>query len=288
MDISNLKVAVLLNTASGSCTEASATEIDAILEETGVHGARTWICSPEQIAGAFTEIAAYRPELFIVLGGDGTIRCAAERSREMRTLLIPLPGGTMNMLPKALYGNRSWQEALKDTLGAPRVREISGGAANGVQFFIAAIVGGPTLWTHAREALRSGDLPEAIARGMHAFTNMLAKKVRYSFSPTITGEADALVTLCPLVSAALSDTAQGLEAAVIEVEDAIGALSLASSAAFGAWRENEKVSLTATKRVTIEADEDIPIILDGESMELGKTIDIAFVPSAFKVLAPTE
>lgn len=288
MDILNLNVAVLLNTASGSCTEASAAEIDAILEEAGVRGARTWVCGSDQIAGAFAEIAAYKPELFIVLGGDGTIRFAAERSREMRSLLIPLPGGTMNMLPKALYGSRSWQDALRDTLASPRVREISGGAANGVQFFIAAIVGGPTLWTYAREALRTGDVPEAIARGMHAFTNMLAKKVRYTFSPSIKGEADALVALCPLVSTAMSDTAQGLEAAVIEVEDALGALSLASSAAFGAWRESEKVALTATKRVTIEADEDIPIILDGESMELGKTIDIAFVPNAFKVLAPTD
>lgn len=288
MDITNLKVAVLLNTASGSCTEASATEIDAILEEAGVHGARTWICGPDQIAGAFDEIGAYRPELFIVLGGDGTIRFAAEQSRKMRTLLIPLPGGTMNMLPKALYGNRTWQDALRDTLSAPHAREISGGSANGVQFFIAAIVGGPTLWTHAREALRTGDLPEAIARGMHAFTNMLAKKVRYTFSPSIKGEADALVALCPLVSIAMSDTAQGLEAAVIEVEDALGALSLASSATFGAWRENEKVALTATKRVLIEADEDIPIILDGESMELGKVIDIVFVPNAFKVLTPSE
>lgn len=288
MDLTKLKVAVLLNTASGSYTEAAATEIDAILEEAGVHGPRTWICSPEQITGAFTEIAGYKPELFIVLGGDGTIRCAAERSREMRTLLIPLPGGTMNMLPKALYGARSWHDALRDTLAAPRVREISGGAANGVQFFIAAIVGGPTLWTHAREALRTGDLPEAISRGMHAFANMLAKKVRYSFSPSITGEADALVALCPLISTAMSDTAEALEAAVIDVEDALGALSLASSAAFGAWRENEKVALTATKRVTIEADEDVPIILDGESMELGKTVDIAFVPNAFKALAPQE
>lgn len=288
MDLKNLKAAVLLNTASGSCTEAAATEIDAILEEAGVRGARTWICSPEQIAGAFKEIAVYRPELFIVLGGDGTIRCAAERSREIRTLLIPLPGGTMNLLPKAIYGDRSWQEALRDTLAAPMVKEVSGGCANGVQFFIAAIVGGPTLWTHAREALRTGDLPEAIARGMHAFTNMLAKKVTYSFSPTITGEADALVALCPLVSTEMSDSAQGLEAAVIEVEDAIGVLSLATSAAFGAWRENEKVTLTATKHVTISAAEDIPIILDGESMELGNTIDIAFIPNAFKVLAPKE
>ncbi|HWH16442.1 MAG TPA: diacylglycerol kinase family protein [Candidatus Paceibacterota bacterium] len=286
MDLKNLKVAVLLNTASGSCTEAAATEIDAILEEAGVHGARTWICSPEQIAGSFAEIAAYRPELFIVLGGDGTIRCAAERSREMRAVLVPLPGGTMNMLPKAIYGDRSWHDALRDTLAAPQVREISGGCANGVQFFIAAIVGGPTLWTHAREALRTGDLPEAIARGMHAFTNMLAKKVTYSFSPSITGEADALVALCPLISTEMSDTAQGLEAAVIEVEDALGALSLASSAAFGAWRANEKVALTSTKHVTISAAEDIPIILDGESMELGNAIDIAFIPNAFTVLAP--
>ena len=52
-----------------------------------------------------------------------------------RKLIIPLPGGTMNMLPHALYGAHPWARILADTLAAPRVRTVSGGRIGGQTFF---------------------------------------------------------------------------------------------------------------------------------------------------------
>ena len=56
----------------------------------------------------FTEAAGQKLEVLIVLGGDGTIRTAAEACSEEGPYLIPLPGGTMNMLPRALYGEGAY------------------------------------------------------------------------------------------------------------------------------------------------------------------------------------
>src|SRR4029453_4568855 len=73
-----------------------------------------------------------------VLGGDGTIRTAAEICGAERSYLIPLPGGTMNMLAKALYGDLSWEDALDKTLASPSPKALSGGRVADKQFFIAA------------------------------------------------------------------------------------------------------------------------------------------------------
>ena len=51
--------------------------------------------------------------MLVVLGGDVTIRTAAEACTGTNTYLLPLPGGTLNMLPRALYGDTSWQDTLK-------------------------------------------------------------------------------------------------------------------------------------------------------------------------------
>lgn len=284
--LTNAKIGVVLNTASGSYTADAKEKLVAILAKHQIPEPTVWETAPSDIESAFTELVAFDPDVLIVLAGDGTIRFAAESCLDRETLLIPLPGGTMNMLPKALYGDRSWERVLEDTLQAPRVRTISSGQVGEHQFFIAAIVGTPTLWTHAREALREGDVQGVIEHGTHALQNMLASKVRYIFSPENTGEAAALTVLCPLISTEMDDNERSLEAAVIDVESAGDVLALATTAAFGAWRESEKVSVVKTRSVTITADETVPIILDGESMELGNSLEITFVPKAFKALVP--
>jgi diacylglycerol kinase family enzyme len=69
--------------------------------------AKVWCVQGPQMPTALAEAKAFGLHLLIVLGGDGTIRSAAALCAQECPLLIPLPGGTMNMLPKAFYGARS-------------------------------------------------------------------------------------------------------------------------------------------------------------------------------------
>ncbi|MES2931216.1 MAG: diacylglycerol kinase family protein [Patescibacteria group bacterium] len=284
IDFSTARVAAILNTASGSCDTTAEQMVQTLLTEAGVTEPRVWCGDGSYMGIAFKEMKAYDPDVLIVLGGDGTIRAGAEACTSVRPLLVPLPGGTMNMLPKALYGALSWQDALKGVLHNPKVRNVSGGSIKGRQFFIAAIIGAPTLWAKAREALREGDLSGVVEKGMHAFQNMLSLKIRYSFSKAESGETDAVSVICPLISDIMEDTEQSLEAAVIDVENAGGVLELASAAAFGKWRESARVTTVKTRTIKVSADEDIPVILDGETMDLGNELEITFVPIAFKAL----
>ncbi len=286
IDFRKVRVGAILNTASGSCDETSEQKVRDLLQKSGVKEPKIWAGDASTMGRAFSEAKTYDPDVLIVLGGDGTIRKGAESCGSDRPLLIPLPGGTMNMLPKALYGEALWEEALQTTLRFPRVKSVSGGAIQGHQFFVAAIAGAPALWAKVREALRDGDLESVVDEGVHAFQKMLATKIRYSLGENALEEADALAIVCPLISDSMEDTEQSLEATAIDVEDAVGVMGLASNAAFGRWSEDRQVSITKAQTITISADEEIPIILDGESMEFGKELQINFVPKAFSVLVP--
>jgi len=237
---------------------------------------------------AFAEAAAQQLEVLIVLGGDGTIRTAAGACSRRGMYLLPLPGGTMNMLPRALYGDVSWEDALKNALTAPSVKVLSGGRIADKQFFIAVIVGAPALWAEPRESIREGDIVDAIEKGSVAFRNMFETKVQYTISEEIKGEAEAVALICPLISEEMSDSEQALEAAVIDVESAAELIGLATTAAFGKWRDNRNILLTKTKRVGVQSGKDIPATLDGESINLGTSAEIDFVSRALTVIVPAK
>ena len=98
-----------------------------ILKSAGVTHCKTWCGGSDQIERAFAEAATHKPNMLVVLGGDGTIRTAAEACTGTDTYLLPLPGGTLNMLPRALYGEVSWQDALRITLTEPLTKALSAG-----------------------------------------------------------------------------------------------------------------------------------------------------------------
>jgi diacylglycerol kinase family enzyme len=286
--LSELKVGAIINTSSGGGDSESEQKMLSILSRAGIVEPKVWCGEAKEMERFFAELAGQELDIFIVLGGDGTIRTAAEACAEKGPYLIPLPGGTMNMLPRALYGDVSWEDALKNALTAPSAKVLSGGRIADKQFFIAAIVGAPALWAEPRESIREGDIVDAIKKGSVAFRNMLETKVKYLISEEIKGEAEAVALICPLISEEMSDSEQTLEAAIIDVESAAELIGLATTAAFGKWRDNRNILLTKTKRVRVQSSKDIPATLDGENVSLGTTAEIDFVSKALTVIVPAK
>jgi diacylglycerol kinase family enzyme len=286
--LSELKVGVIINTSSGGCDSESEEKMRAKLKGAGVVEPRIWCGGADKMELSFAEAAREKLEVFIVLGGDGTIRTAAQACAGGGRYLIPLPGGTMNMLPQALYGDVSWEDALKNTLVAPSVKVLSGGRVADKQFFVAAVVGAPALWAEARESIRDGNIVDAVEKGSVAFQNMFETKVQYLISDRIKGEAEAITLICPLVSEEMSDSEQALEAAVIDVGSAAEVIGLATAAAFGKWRDNRNIVLTKTQRVGVQSSKNIPATLDGERVNLGSSAEIDFVSKAVNVIVPAK
>ena len=286
--LSELKVGVIINASSGGYDLECEHKMVDILKGAGIVEPKVWCGEAKEMERFFAEAAGQKLEVLIVLGGDGTIRTAAEACAEKGSYLIPLAGGTMNMLPRALYGNVSWEEALKKTLTAPSTKVLSGGRVANKRFFIAAIVGAPALWTQPRESMREGNIADAIKKGSVAFRRMFEAKVQYLISGGAKGEAEGVALICPLISEEMSDSDQALEAAIIDVESAAEVIGLATTAAFGKWRDDRNILLTKTKRVNVQSSKEIPATLDGEKVNLGRSAEIDFVSRALTVLVPAR
>jgi diacylglycerol kinase family enzyme len=237
------------------------------------------------VEAALRAAIAAQPDVLVVLAGDGTAKLAADLCGSDGPLLVPLPGGTMNMLPRALYGAGPWQGALVSALSDGVERHVSGGEIGGHRFYCAAILGAPALWAPAREAARAGKLGLALHRAGLAWRRAFARRLRYTLDDGPATTTLALSLICPLVSSRVrEDTA--LEAASLDIHDAAEALRLGFHGAVGDWRGDPGVDVRPCRRGQVWAHRPIPALFDGELHQLGRTAEIRFIPRAFRALAP--
>ena len=75
---------------------------------------------------------------------------------------------------------------------------------------------------------------------------------------------------------------------VIDVESAAEVIGLATAAAFGKWRDDRNILLTKTKRVGVQSSKNIPVILDGEGVNFGRSAEIDFGSRAVHVIVPAK
>lgn len=276
-------VEVIVNPKSGGVTPNAPAEMQAELERHGV-AARIHNCDEAPFEDILDVVFDAKPDLVIVLAGDGTVRSVAARAKADGPLIAPLPGGTMNMLPKAVYGVTDWKAALEMALnGAPR--DIAGGRVGGEPFYCAAILGAPALWAPAREAMREGRLSIALRRARSALRRAFSGKIRFRLDRGPLKRAEALVLITPLISTALSGN-DGLEAAVMTPAKASEAFRLAATALFSDWRNDPSVETQVIKRAHAWARSRIPAILDGETVRLDTFTEVRFDAVAFRALAP--
>lgn len=279
-------IVAILNTGSGSCDANSQAQAEAAFAAAGLTDVKVVAVDPSGLIAALDSAIA-TAKVLVVLGGDGTIGAAATRCGADGPALIPLPGGTMNMLPKALYGQRSWQDALAATLAAPKLQKVSGGELAKHRFYCAAILGAPSLWADAREAVREGHLVDAAKKAVTAARRSLSDAVKYDFGET-SGSAEAVAIICPLVSDALEGHEPGLEAVALDPSTAADLFGLAFHAAYDGWRNDASVTCVTTRKITVTGHGALPTILDGEKVRVGRKAEIRFLPVAFSALVPIE
>ncbi len=275
---------VLVNPLSGSTGTGTAREAEAILAEYG--------CSFEviELVGATLDsqvdaALAQKPDVLFVLAGDGTARAVASKVGPDGPLVAPLPGGTMNMLPKALYGTTDWKAALRGALEEGAAQYVSGGVVLGESFYCAAIFGSPALWAPAREAMRTGRLSLAWTYARRALKRAFSGKIRVELDEGKMRRTEALALISPMISRAMEEPV-GLEAAAMDPNDAAEAFRLAATALFSDWRQDPSVVTQPARRIRIRARSRIPAVLDGEPMLLPPDTTIRFIPRAFRALAP--
>ncbi|MBU1348362.1 MAG: diacylglycerol kinase family lipid kinase [Alphaproteobacteria bacterium] len=282
--VSIARIAVLVNPLSGSVGSRAASDVEAILADYDCQ-AEVVELSGETMDAQIDAALADAPDVLFVLAGDGTARAVASRAGANGPLIAPLPGGTMNMLPKALYGTTDWKAALRTALETGSPQFVSGGRVEEHAFYCAGIFGSPALWAPAREAMRTGKLDLAWTYGRRALRRAFSGKIRVELDGGKARKTEALVLISPMISQAMDDPV-GLEAAAMNPIDAAQAFRLAANALFSDWRQDPSVVTRPARRIRIRARSRIPAVLDGEPTLLPHDMVVTFMPKAFRALAP--
>jgi len=282
------RVIILVNPLAGGVGPNAAEEAAAILSD---YACETTVVALEggQFDAQVKHALDARPDALFVLAGDGTAGTIASRAGPDGPLIAPLPGGTMNMLPRAVYGTADWKIALRRALEEGARQRVAGGEVTDGRFkqafYCAAILGSPALWAPAREAVREGKFGLAWAYARRALKRAFTGRLRFSLDGRADRRAEALVLISPMISKAM-DEHTGLEAAAMNPSDALQAFRLAAHAVFDDWRQDPAVTTKAIQQATVRARSRIPAVIDGEPALLRHEAHVRFIRTAFCALAP--
>ena len=283
------RVIMLVNPLSGGVGAQAVTEATSLLADYDCESSVVELTHDDFDVRVDAALAS-APDVLIVLAGDGTAGTIASRAGPDGPLIAPLPGGTMNMLPRALYDTADWKVALRLALEQGTVRDIAGGEISDADsrhtFYCAAILGSAALWAPAREAIRTGQLKLAWVYARRALRRAFSGRLRYALDGASGRQTEALVLISPTISEAIGDDA-GLEAAAMNPVDAGQAVRLAAHALFTGWRQDPSVRTTAIRSASVRSRSRIPAVIDGEPTLLRHEANVRFIPRAFRALAPT-
>lgn len=288
------------NAASGQASRSDMDAIEARLRAALGSKLSTFTAvPPDDIEAALRAAAARKPEALIVLGGDGTARAAAEiAGRGAGVPIAPLPGGTMNVLPKKVFGARPLGEAI-DSLAESEIRPLPGGEIGGRVFFLSAALGFAGSLARLRETQRGAFRPLSFARAWgataSAFGSSMIQGVRWRRRKNPGWRrAHTLVLAVGSVRAVMNptdeeDNDEGFEIASLDLRQGGDLARLGYHAIATSWRDAPMVSIEGARRVDIEAPSKRPlVVLDGEPMRLPGLKDARWIPDACLILAPKE
>lgn len=279
-----MKTIALYNPRAGSVPDDARDRLNAVLAEAGHSGAELVEADGGDQEAQLRSIAAMQPELFIVWGGDGTLRAALSTVGQVTSNLLLLPGGTMNLLPRTLHGDKPWEDVLRGVLNSPRRKQLPAGEVNGHQFYCAMLAGAPARFAEARESLRRGDLGRAAGEARVALDTLSSLHLEAQYSDGYAFAEGKLPTTSVIgaVIGPLTRAGTGMEVAALANPTAGGALNVVWTSFFTDWRNAPGVEIAEASSLEIASrdDEDIPVIADGEAAEGGSHVSVRYQPDA--------
>lgn len=250
--------ALLCNLQSGSHDPAIRTAIEEACRDAGAPLVATFELPESEVPDA-AALRDRQVDLLLVWTGDGTINAAATKASGWNGAILPLPGGTLNLLSKALHGDRPCPEILADALAGkgrrrpiPIVRSASGEA------FITIVAGPATRWAEVRETMRQDGLLEAAGTAPGALDEMMtAPGVR------VAGQDKTYPAII------LTPTETGVRADGILTEGTIDVLRHGLAWLGGDFRDGPSEEIVQGETIILESDAPISLEYDGELTETG-------------------
>ncbi len=266
--------ALICNDRSGSYDESIHRQLIDACAAAGASVAESFILPKDDLPDA-AALRASAIDLLIVWTGDGTINAAATGCEGWHGPLLPLPGGTLNLLSKHLHGDHPAPAILERALAnggrrapVPTIRSAAREA------FITVVAGPATRWAEVRETMRSQGLIEASREAPDALEEMLnAPGVQVAGSDA----AYPAIILTP--------TREGITADGI-VADATGDVLRHGLAWLGGdFRDGPHERVATAETIILESDRIIALEYDGELAEIPSPARFSIGQSALDFIA---
>lgn len=291
------KIALVVNEAAGTASSTDVSRVVTLvkdaLPETEVDVASV---APQDLEPALDKAFAGTPDVVVVFGGDGTARSAAKRALAAQVPIAPLPGGTMNVLAKLVFGHADLAQAIRE-LPTCKTTGLDIGMVGGEPFFLSAAFGFAGPMARFRESMRP---PRQISEVMSAaFTcaRALGPSLRGGVKWRRAGAkwhyAQTLVVALGSLERVLTPeeeavhTGELLQAAALRLRSMWDVAKLGGDAVrLRDWRELNQLTLVAARRIEVELRSKRPLaVLDGEPIRLSHASEITVNEGALPVLA---
>ena len=266
--------ALVCNGQSGSHDDAV---LGQIVETCRTHGTPlvAVFALPDDDIPDAAELARRDIDLLLVWTGDGTINAAATKAAGWDGAILPLPGGTLNLLSKELHGDRPAPEILADALqGKRRRRPVPTIRSDGGDAFITIVAGPATRWAEVRETMRQDGLIEASRSAPDALDAMMNAP-----GVAVSGHGR------PYPAVILTPTPDGIRADGILTEGTVDVLRHGLAWLGGDFRDGPSEEIVRGKTITLESAAPINLEYDGELGEMASPARFGLGTSATDFIA---
>ena len=281
-----MNVIAIINTASGSVPEDGLEVLQVELStRTNINCLGCYNFEPTRIAHLLESFKGQDIDCIIVWGGDGTVACVANELHATNIPILPLPGGTMNLLHKNIHGSDSDWKACLDALAQPsKSYKLRPGKLDGRFFYVAAMFGPLTQLADVRESVREKSPLQAASKLLQSDALDMRSQVQFRLNGEDNGQAKTAVALAAFVG---DEPTAPLKVGVIDPDSLFDLSTVGLDALYSGWEEAEQIDryLVQSLSVTHITGETLPYTLDGEQYETDQTIEVGLADAPIKFLS---
>lgn len=255
----------ITNPDSGTTSEAKCEAMEAVFAERGLSLAgRTRFPADPLPQPAALDAAGV--DTVVLFAGDGTINAALCALADWQGAFLILPGGTMNLLAKALHDESDPHKIIHAAHGSDRRVALPYIVAGEHRAFVGLILGPAASWFRAREVVRKGRFGRLQAAVRGAWRNTFHRRgIRVAGAPAL-GERYQAVFVSPALD--------GLEVAAVDARDWGAIAQLGWEWVTGDWVAARAVTESRTEQLRVAEHRPVLALFDGEpeTLDPGTTI----------------